>query len=131
MVHFDASMDTIKALHFLRGSDWELPTSPVDPNSQYRFGRDMPSGQQRISHPIASFSAQDGTWRKNAAQILIETGRKMSFSPILSAVAIPDDWMAVDAVVCEPFSVPNSLLTGKNTGKISPRLACLPVEAIV
>ena len=26
------------------------------------------------------------------------------------------DWLAVDAVPCELFSGPNSLLTGKNTG---------------
>jgi hypothetical protein len=30
------------------------------------------------------------------------------------------DWLAVDAVQCELFSGPNSLLTGKNTGSLGP-----------
>jgi hypothetical protein len=30
-----------------------------------------------------------------------------------------EDWLAVDAVSCEPFSGPNSLLTGKNTGNLA------------
>jgi hypothetical protein len=30
------------------------------------------------------------------------------------------DWLAVDAVPCELFSGPNSLLTGKNTGNFAP-----------
>ena len=29
------------------------------------------------------------------------------------------DSLAVDGVTCEPFSGPDSLLTGKNTGKIA------------
>jgi len=29
------------------------------------------------------------------------------------------DWLAVDAVPCELFSGPNSLLTGKNTGNFA------------
>jgi hypothetical protein len=28
-------------------------------------------------------------------------------------------WLADDAVLCEPVSAPNSLLTGKNTGKFA------------
>jgi hypothetical protein len=43
------------------------------------------------------------------------------------------DWLADDAVYCEPVSAPNSLLTGKNTGKFaklgpSQLLHCLVVS---
>jgi hypothetical protein len=45
------------------------------------------------------------------------------------------DWMADDAVSCEPVSAANSLLTGKLTGNFAesshpPRFACLINEQI-
>ena len=76
----------------------------------------MPIGQQRISHPIASFGLRMGLGEKNAAQIVVEMGRKGGFSlEFLYSGEMPR-LGAVDAVACELFSAFNSLPAGKNTG---------------
>jgi hypothetical protein len=49
------------------------------------------------------------------AKILTETAHPKS----AQGFAVSQDWMVVSAVICEPVSTSNSLLTGKNTGNFA------------
>ena len=86
---------------------------------------DMPIGQQRISHPIASFGLRMGLGEKNATQIVVEIGRKEGFSlEFLYLYEMPRLRGGGRSHV-RTLLRPNSLLTGKNTGNIRFRAVSL------
>jgi hypothetical protein len=57
-----------------------------------------------------------GDWANGSGEILAIGPQNTGFSQTERNREKSHDWLAVDAVRCEVFSGPNSLLTGKNAG---------------
>ena len=85
---------------------------------------DMPIGQQRISHPVASFGLRMGLGEKNTAQTVDEMARKEGLSlEFLYLREMPRLRGSGRSRVRTFLRPSNSLLIGKNTGNFIPKIA--------